>query len=283
MPAQLDLGFVLNFMRKPLEGKDTINYGEFLKETYRHIVNAGVIIKPRDAQSHNYIGTVNRDYPLLSNIAAEACQHLLHNGFITRPPEVATFPGNRNDNEFLVTRKGKEWARGHEPIPEDVAGFMLHLETLIPKLDRVIKKYVQEALTTYERQAYFAAAVMIGAAAESAVYLLAAAMQKSLASKLEKSRLIKASNERRLPSLFKIISDNLERAKKKKLIPYSVHEGSDPHLRSFFEAIRVQRNDAVHPAAAKVKPDAVRLSILAFPLACKKVHDLVDWLEANKI
>ena len=43
----------------------------------------------------------------------------------------------------------------------------------------MIKKYVQEALTTYERQAYFAAAVMIGAAAESAVYLLAAAMQKS--------------------------------------------------------------------------------------------------------
>ena len=36
MPAQLDLWFVLNFMRKPLEGKDTIIYGEFLKETYQH-------------------------------------------------------------------------------------------------------------------------------------------------------------------------------------------------------------------------------------------------------
>ena len=208
MPAHLDLWFVLSFMRKPLEGKDTINYGEFLKETYRHIVNARVIIKPRDAQSHNYIGTVNRDNPVLSNIAAEACQYLLHNGFITRPPEEVTFPGNRNDNKFLVTRKGKEWASGNEPIPEDAAGFMRHLNTLIPKLDRVIELYVQEALITLERKAYFAAAVMIGAASEKAVYLLAEALEGSTRNLQEKKRIANARKDRKTTALFRFREEN---------------------------------------------------------------------------
>ena len=281
MPVQLDLWFVLNFMRKPLEGKDTINYGEFLKETYRHIVNAGVINEPRDAQSHNYIGKVNRDYPELSNIAAEACLYLLHNRFITRPPDEATFPGNRNDNKFLVTQKGKEWASGNEPIPEDAAGFMLHLQTLIPNLDRVIKQDVQEALITYKRQAYFAAAVMLGAASEKAVYLLAEALEGPTRNLQEKKRIANARKDRGLRALLKATSTTLLRAKK--LIPHPVQEGAAEHLLSFFESIRVQRNDAVHPVAGTVNPDTVRLSISAFPLACKKVHDLAGWLKANRI
>ena len=233
------------------------------------------------ARTAPYIETVNRDYPVLSNIAAEACQYLLHNGFITRPPEVGTFPGNRNDNKFLVTQKGQEWASGNEPIPEDVAGFMRHLNTLIPKLDRVIELYVQEALITLERKAYFAAAVMIGAASEKAVYLLAQALEGSTRNLQEKKRIANARKDRGLQALLKATSTTLVRAKN--LIPYPVQAGATEHLISFLESIRVQRNDAVHPVAGTVNPDTVRLSISAFPLACKKVHDLAGWLKAHRI
>jgi hypothetical protein len=196
-------------------------------------------------------------------------------------PDPPNFPGYASHNAFLVTLKGQEWAEGGDLIPEDVAGFMKGFKTIVPNLDSVIEQYVQEALVTYERRAYFAAAVMIGAASEKTVYLLAEALERATQDQQEKKRIANAMQRRGLPDLFKAVSSTLQRAKK--LIPYSVQEGAAEHMLSFFEAIRVQRNDAVHPAAANVTSDKVYLSIAAFPNACKKVHDLVGWLKANKI
>jgi hypothetical protein len=245
------------------------------------MADARVIDVPPDAKHSGLHGTVHRDNPHLGRLLVEAFHYLLHNGLITRVPDPPNFPGKYNLNAFLVTVKGQEWAQGGDLIPEDVAGFMKGLNTGVPNLDSVIKQYVQEALVTYERRAYFAAAVMIGAASEKAVYLLAEALECATQDQQEKKRLANAMQKRGLPDLFKAVSSTLQRAKK--LIPYPVQEGATEHMLSFFEAIRVQRNDAVHPAAANVTPDKVYLSIAAFPNACKKVHDLVDWLKANKI
>jgi hypothetical protein len=62
-----------------------------------------------------------------------------------------------------------------------------------------------------------------------------------------------------------------------------VTEGTEQHLLSFFDSIRVQRNEAVHPNAALVTPSKVQLSLAAFPHACQKVYDLIGWLDANRI
>jgi hypothetical protein len=245
------------------------------------MAGARVIVIPTDAQHSSLHLAIDRDNKHLSELLVEAFHYLLHNGLITKVPDPPNFPGYSNRNAFLVTLKGQEWAQGGDLIPEDVAGFMKGLNTGVPNLDSVIKQYVQEALVTYERRAYFAAAVMIGAASEKTVYLLAEALERATQDQQEKKRLANAMQRRGLPDLFKAVSSTLQRAKK--LIPYPVQEGAAEHMLSFFEAIRVQRNDAVHPAAANVTPDKVYLSIAAFPNACKKVHDLVDWLKANRI
>lgn len=83
--------------------------------------------------------------------------------------------------------------------------------------------------------------------------------------------------------MFKLLLDHLESLKNAGTIPYKVHEGSEIHLLSLMEAIRVQRNDAVHPATAAVSKRSVWLTLIAFPAACRKVYDLIDWLQANKI
>jgi hypothetical protein len=44
-----------------------------------------------------------------------------------------------------------------------------------------------------------------------------------------------------------------------------------------FEAIRVQRNDAVHPIAGEVNKNKLRLSLLSFPHICKKIYDILNW------
>lgn len=45
----------------------------------------------------------------------------------------------------------------------------------------------------------------------------------------------------------------------------------------------MQRNEAVHPQAGQVTAVTVRLALSAFPTACRKVYDLIDWLRANKV
>ena len=281
MAADLTVGFVLGFMRNALSGRPDIQYSGCIEKTLQLMADARVIDVPPDAKHSGLHGTVHRDNPHLGRLLVEAFHYLLHNGLITRVPDPPNFPGKYNLNAFLVTVKGQEWAQGGDLIPEDVAGFMKGLNTGVPNLESVIKQYVQEALVTYERRAYFAAAVMVGAAAEKAVYLLGEAFEGSIQDRQEKHRITDALQQRKLLKLFKCVSSALQRAKKK--IPYPVQEGAAEHLLSFFEAIRVQRNDAVHPTGANVSPESVHLSIATFPRAYKKVHDLVDWLKANKI
>jgi hypothetical protein len=48
---------------------------------------------------------------------------------------------------------------------------------------------------------------------------------------------------------------------------------------SLFEAIRVQRNDAVHPQNAMVSDLSVRLSYQAFPQTLAKVEELRSWFQ----
>jgi hypothetical protein len=50
---------------------------------------------------------------------------------------------------------------------------------------------------------------------------------------------------------------------------------------SLFEAIRVQRNNAVHPMNAKVSEESVRILIQSFPYALAKSETLRNWSIAN--
>jgi hypothetical protein len=47
------------------------------------------------------------------------------------------------------------------------------------------------------------------------------------------------------------------------------------------EAIKMQRNDAMHPMNAAVSADSVRLSFHAFPHALEKLEALRAWFLAN--
>jgi hypothetical protein len=117
----------------------------------------------------------------LRHAAIEVFFHLLHRGFIA--PEPQSFPQAVNYSRYWTTSRGAVWANGDEPMPEDVAGYIRHLCSLVPSLDPVIRQYVQEGLGSFERGMYFSAAVMLGAASEKEIYLLG----RSLASALKEA------------------------------------------------------------------------------------------------
>ncbi len=65
-------------------------------------------------------------------------------------------------NWFVITEAGRRWAMQSDPSPEDPEGYLITLKKLVPNIDTVISQYIEEALIPYDRQAFFAAAVMVG-------------------------------------------------------------------------------------------------------------------------
>ena len=153
----------------------------------------------------------------------------------------------------------------------------------VPTLDEVIGQYILEALTAFNREAYFAAAVMVGAASEKAIYLLAASLLSALKPSRRRTTLETALTKRQLFALLDCVRKTIEdgSASNPASIPYSVSEGASAHLASLFEAIRTQRNDAVHPMNATVSATSVRFLLCSFPYALGTTEKLRAWLDGN--
>ena len=277
MATSPSVATVLSYMRSAIRNQTQISYPDVVEKTLQQMATAQLISPPPN-RTFGIHSTLRRDDPIACALV-EAFQHLLYTGLIARAPDPPNFPGNLNINQFIVTEQGRDWAAGDMPIPEDSRQYMEVLLSLVPTLDDVIRQYIEESLVVYQRRAYFAAAVMIGAACEKAIYLLADSIMQSTRNLGQRQPLGDALQKRSLPKLFEAIRETLNSGLEK--IPYGVSEGTELHLLSFFDSIRVQRNEAVHPNAATVTPSKVQISLAAFPHACEKIYDLMNWLDSS--
>ena len=171
--------------------------------------------------------------------------------------------------------------QGKEPLPEEAERYLKFLRERVPAIDPIIDQYVIEALAAFEREAYVASAVMLGAASEKELYLLAEAVLLALKDPKKHSKLKGLLDRRKLLELFETVRDTVREAVTAKLLPYADSEGSTTYLMSLYEAIRVQRNDAVHPMNAIVSEDSVRLLLQSFPYSLSKSEELRVWFAAN--
>jgi hypothetical protein len=129
---------------------------------------------------------------------------------------------------MTMTDAGREWAKGGDPVPEDSTGYLATFDKLVPSVDPVIRQYVPEALVVYEHRASFAAAVMIGAASEATIYLLADALLAALTRGTEKTNLERAVRRHEIAEILKRISGASDRAKEPSgSMPYAVSEGAE--------------------------------------------------------
>ena len=270
-------------MREALKPMSNFNFEPFINELWRVLENAKVEGIVRKSPTQGFDGTnyqfTQAPQPLVF-AAAEGFSYLLNMGYIMRgiQTQIQGFP----TFAFYKTARGEAWAASVGPIPEDVDGYLNLLRKLVPVLDPVIEQYVTEGLKAYERGTYFASAVMVGAASEKGVYLLGESMRQVFRDLRQTTTLEGFINGRSMNSLFGFIQNAIAQAQRPpRVMPYSVTEGASPHLMSLIEAIRVQRNDAVHPQNASVSADSVRLSYLAFPHALQKLEELRAWFSAN--
>jgi hypothetical protein len=218
--------------------------------------------------------------PHIQSLTVEAFFYVIRNGYAVEDCMLDNLNHPRTQS-YRWTERGLRWIESVEPIPEYAVGYLEFLRSRVPSLDLVIKQYVTEALTAFERKAHFAAAVMLGAASEKALYLLADSLLISIADNAKNKQLQRLIKDRALQRLFVSIREAIHKATEIKALPYEVHEGSDAHLMSIYEAVRMQRNDAVHPLNAAVSEASVRLLLVGFPYAIEKTEALRTWFLNN--
>ena len=252
-----------------------IPFGELMTGTMRELTRVGHTFEAGDDYRAAWIRLGDR-HPLTVLLIEGHCQ-LMTLGYIIPSPN---HPNAPNPNWFHRTEKGKQWILSTGPVPEDPDRFIEALNALVPSLDSVIKQYLVEAVVTYNRQAWFASAVMVGAASEKVVYMLVESLLAVTETASERKAIEKAISDRNIPKMFEQVDKVLTKQKELGRLPYTVREGSEHHLLSLFDAIRVQRNEAVHPTIGVVTPESVRLTLSAFPFACRKVYDLIEWASA---
>jgi hypothetical protein len=194
---------------------------------------------------------------------------------------IATF-GSRNVNAearfpfVYLTPLGEQVLEGLEPL-HDPTGYVQGIRARIPELDDVIAQYLLEAVHAFQASLLFGGAVLCGAAAERALLYLLEAIQAWEPRPEQKTRAGDLLNRPRLPTIFDLIDDAVEEARRDYQLPYEVHQSVTRHLLSFQEMIRVQRNDAVHPAVAEVSREKVFLSLSSFPEALMAIERLRRW------
>jgi hypothetical protein len=281
MPTEFDLAWILPYVGESLRGRSNFNFDQFIDGAWMVLERAGAgkgIEKPPITQ-----GYTGRQYnydaadPDIRNAATEAFYYLEQNRFILRPPPTnatAFLP----HGQFTITARGQEWANGAEPLPEDYNGYMRQFDATV---DPVVRQYVSESLNTYIRGTYFASAVMIGAASEKAIYLLADSLLSALSDPAKQRELQTRLDARRLEQLLRFVEQIVVDGHTSRVIPFDVLGGTIRHLMSLFDSIRLQRNDAIHPMNFVVSADSVRFTLNAFPLAFKKVEALRLWCDAH--
>ena len=278
------LSSILPFVRSGLRRvRPSFTLTEFASATWTELEKSGAPVRRLRPHVENNPDNPefahNDDPDSLRQSAVEAWLYLQRRGFAI--PASRIFPSALDGLRLELTKRGREWVDGQEPIPELPAEYLAALQRMVPNLDEVVREYVVEGLGSFEHDRFRAASVMIGAASEKALYMLADKMLDSISTPRWKEKFSTALKLRDLTELFDQMRKALERANDLPGRPFEIFDGGQDHLVSLIKAVQVQRNNAVHPMNEKISDDTVRLSYLAFPYTMQKIVQLRDWFSTN--
>lgn len=178
---------------------------------------------------------------------------------------------------FHVTSQGRRLLEKLTRDPANPVGYRTHLYSRV-KINEIARSYIEESVDCYVNSLYKAAAVMVGAAAESLIL------------ELRDVLLIKLNDVRVRPP--KDLDDWRIKRVLDSMHGYfsSVKDRLAPELRDEFEAywtafaqqIRAVRNEVGHPSSVQpVTVDTVHASLLIFPELAKLQNKLANWVASD--
>jgi hypothetical protein len=175
---------------------------------------------------------------------------------------------------FHVTTSGRRILERVARDPGNPAGYRRHLAS-IADVNPVAQAYVDEGVECYSNGFFRAAAVMIGAAAESLVLELAEVIyqtgdntEQPYPKDLKDWRLKKILDA--LQSFFSTNKNTMEQ---------DLKDEFEAYWAAFAQQVRAVRNEAGHPSSVSpVTSEAVHASLLIFPELAKLHNKLLRWV-----
>lgn len=185
--------------------------------------------------------------------------------------------GNANAPFFHLSARGKQAMERLSHDPSNPAGYKRHLDS-IATLSPIARSYLLEALACFTAGLHKAAAVMLGAAAES----LAIELRDLTAQRLKAmSRPIpKGLGDWRVKTVLDALHSFLNT--QSHLFPRELREEFDAYFLAWAQQIRASRNDAGHPSSVDpVTEQGVHASFLIFPELVRLSAGLSAWVTAS--
>lgn len=178
---------------------------------------------------------------------------------------------------FHLTERGRQALSNLTRDPSNPAGYLRHLAS-VAVLDEIAMSYLTEGLECYVAGLFKAAAVMIGAAAESVILDLRnktirklATLGRPIPREMEDWKIKAVSN-----ALY-----NFFRARKTEF-GRELQEPFEAYWSAFSLQIRTTRNDAGHPTSVEpVTSDTVHASLLIFPELARLAENLRRWVDED--
>jgi hypothetical protein len=181
---------------------------------------------------------------------------------------------NPNAPHFHVTERGRRALSRLSRDPGNPAGYLRHLAT-VATLNPIASSYLSEALNCFAAGFHKAAAVMVGAAAESLILELrdlTEARLRGLALTFPKQM-----SAWQVKTVLVALHAFFE-SKKATLAP-PLREEFEAYWLAFTQQIRATRNDAGHPISVDpVTEDTVHASLLVFPELARLSTKLAEWV-----
>ena len=183
---------------------------------------------------------------------------------------------------FHVSEYGKTVLISQQPQPYDPDGYLAAIRA-ISNIDDVILTYLEESLKAFRIHCLLSSVITLGCASEKAILLLIEACKAAISDPTKQADF--ESKTGTLRSIKKKHDEfqNLLRTKILSSLPKELEENLDNYLIGLFSIIRSTRNDAGHPTGKEIRREPLYAYLVTFPEYLKKVYDLIDWLNKNKI
>ncbi len=177
---------------------------------------------------------------------------------------------------FHVSEQGRRALEHLSRDPMNPDGYRAYLAGRVT-LNPIAGSYVDEALLTYNANCYRAAAVMIGAAAESLLLELRDTVDAAMKKVGRRSANI---NNSIVSRVIEAVRKELEMQRAG--MPHDLREEFEAFWPAMTQQIRSARNDAGHPATLDpVTPERVHAALLMFPELADLTSRLRSWVSAH--
>lgn len=194
-------------------------------------------------------------------------------------------PGMNDSNPawpfIRVTSYGERVLSEGAIIPHDPDGYLLDLRAKVPAVDSLTEMYVSESLQCFLRGTYMASTVMLGVAAEATMLNLIAATAASIDDAEEKEEFEKVTKTWIISRKYNALQEKLPSFRNN--LPREIEQDLEIMLNGCFTLIRNYRNETGHPTGRTIQHDECFANLQLFRVYCKRVYDLIGWLQENKI